>query len=432
MKHLITLSLTCLAITATNAAEKPNIIFIMADDLGYGDLSCYGSKTIQTPHLDKLAAEGLKCTDFHTNGTVCSPTRAALFTGRYQQRCGISGVVTAKGHRDKGLAVSEWSMGDAMKEQGYTTAMFGKWHLGYEPRFNPVQHGFDQYKGFVSGNVDFHRKIDQEGHKDWWAQDKLIEEEGYVTDLITKAGLSFIEQHKDKPFLLCLTHGAPHYPLQGRNDPGFRVLGKTNRDQPKNPVADGKKAYKEMVEIVDDGVGQIVSKLEALKLRQKTLIIFCSDNGPASAGSSGILRGRKGRVYEGGHRVCGIFNWPKTIPAGTVSNETFITMDLLPTFVDIAGGKVAEEKKLDGISVLPHLKSGSPIPKRILFWQDGKATAVRDGDWKLVSSKSGPTELYNLKLDISEKNDLSKTNPDKVKELKDAHAKWVTDVRTKK
>ncbi|MDA7895419.1 sulfatase-like hydrolase/transferase, partial [Akkermansiaceae bacterium] len=152
--------------------EKPNIVFIMADDLGYGGLSCYGSKTTKTPHLDKLASTGVKCLDFHSNGAVCSPTRAALMTGRYQQRSGVGGVITATSHRDTGLPLKEWTLGEAMKEFGYATALFGKWHLGYPAKFNPIHQGFDEFEGFVSGNVDYHRHIDQEGYFDWWKRDK--------------------------------------------------------------------------------------------------------------------------------------------------------------------------------------------------------------------------------------------------------------------
>ena len=184
-RTLLFLTSSILHLASATAEQSPNIIFIMADDLGYGDISCYGSKTIKTPHIDKLASTGVKCTDYHSNGAVCSPTRAALMTGRYQQRSGIPGVVTAKSHRHTGLPLKEWTMGEAMKEQGYQTAMFGKWHLGYDPKFNPVKQGFDEFKGFVSGNVDYHKHIDQEGHFDWWQQDKIKEDPGYITDLST-------------------------------------------------------------------------------------------------------------------------------------------------------------------------------------------------------------------------------------------------------
>ncbi len=280
------------------AVAAPNIIFIMADDLGYGGLSCYGNKVIRTPHLDALAGSGVKCTDFHSNGAVCSPTRAALMTGRYQQRSGIEGVITAAGHREVGLALEEKTMAEAMKKLGYATALFGKWHLGYEARFGPVKQGFDEFRGFVSGNVDYHTHIDQEGFFDWWQQDQKKDEKGYLTDLITEDALDFIERKKDGPFFVVLHHGAPHYPLQDRETPGFRKVRNGEGRRAPQPKVDREAVYVKMVEIMDEGVGRIVAQLEELKLRENTLIVFCSDNGPAMSVSPSGLRGRKRPVVR--------------------------------------------------------------------------------------------------------------------------------------
>ena len=207
--------LFAMAITSCEAQrqEKPNIIIIMADDMGYGDLSSYGSTFINTPNLDKMAAEGIKFTDFHSNGSVCSPTRAALLTGKYQQRLDIDGVVTAKNHRDKGLATSEKTFAEAIKAAGYVTGMFGKWHVGYQTKFNPINQGFDEYIGYVSGNVDYHSHIDQEGYEDWWEGDTLKSEKGYSTDLITKHSVDFIKRHKDILFyfIFLMKHLTGHF-----------------------------------------------------------------------------------------------------------------------------------------------------------------------------------------------------------------------------
>lgn len=415
------------SLVSATAKQSPNIIFIMADDLGYGDISCYGSKTINTPHIDKLASTGVKCTDYHSNGAVCSPTRAALMTGRYQQRAGVSGVITAKSHRHTGLDLKEWTMGEAMKNLGYQTALFGKWHLGYDPKFNPTKQGFDEFKGFVSGNVDYHRHIDQEGHFDWWQQDKLKDDPGYITDLITNYSIDFIRRNKDKPFLLLINHGAPHYPLQGRKTPGFRVTGKSNNKQPKLKLDDPKAIYKEMIEVMDEGIGNIILELEKHGIRKNTLIIFTSDNGPARIGSPGILRGKKGQVYEGGHRVPGIFNWPAQLPSGTKCTSTMLTMDMLPTFVTVAGGKTDPSRKLDGINILPALM-GKPHKREPLFWQHGTATAVRDGYWKLVSTKNH-TQLFDLSKDLQEKHNLAKQHPEQVKRLTELMKTWKRDVK---
>lgn len=406
--------------------SKPNIILIMADDLGYADLSCYGSRLIKTPVLDKLAKEGVQCMDFHSNGAVCSPTRAALMTGRYQQRSGVTGVITAKIHRDKGLPLEEWTMAEALKEQGYRTAMFGKWHLGYAPRFNPVHQGFDEFKGFVSGNIDYHRHIDQEGHFDWWIQDEKMDEPGYLTDLVTQHSLEFVRRNAKKPFFLMLNHGAPHYPLQGRKDPGFRVLGKTHNQQPRLRLADPKASYKEMVEVMDEGVGKLVDELDRLGIRRNTLLVFCSDNGPAGGASSGPYKGKKGTVWEGGHRVCGIFNWPGRIQAGQRCSDTLMTMDLFPTFVALSGAKVDSARKLDGINIFSRL-NGISQPRGPLFWQHNRSAAVRDGPLKLVSH-GNKAELYDLAADPGETVNLAKSKPEQTERLKKLLITWKKDV----
>ena len=212
-------------------AYRPNIVLIMADDLGYGDISCYGAKHVNTPHIDALAKNGIRFTDYHSNGAVCSPTRAALMTGRYPQRTGVEGVITAARHREVGLPLEEVTIAEVLKGAGYSTAMYGKWHLGYDiKRFGPQLQGFETFEGFVSGNVDYFHKIDQEGHKDWYIGDELKHVDGYVTDLINDRAVDWIDGHvkknKNKPFFLYLAHGAPHYPLQGPDDKGFRVVGK--------------------------------------------------------------------------------------------------------------------------------------------------------------------------------------------------------------
>ena len=206
--------LISLIFISCNINDKPNIIIIVADDLGYGDLSIFGNKNINTPNIDKLGLEGIVFTDFHSNGSVCSPTRAALLTGKYQQRVGVSGVITAKNHRDKGLSTDEITFANIAKESGYKTGIFGKWHLGYDPVYNPINQGFDEFIGFVSGNVDYHSHIDQEGYKDWWFDNELNEEVGYSTDLISKHSIDFIKKNKDENFLLYIAHESPHYPFQ--------------------------------------------------------------------------------------------------------------------------------------------------------------------------------------------------------------------------
>lgn len=398
---------------------KPNIIIIMADDMGYGDLSSYGSTMINTPNLDKMAVEGIKFTDFHANGPVCSPTRAALLTGKYQQRVGIDGVVTAKHHRDKGLAPSEKTFAEVIKEAGYVTGMFGKWHVGYKTEFNPINQGFDEYIGYVSGNVDYHSHIDQEGYEDWWVGDKITNEEGYSTDLITKHSVDFIKRHKDEPFLLYIPHEAPHGPFQGRTSPAERYVGWKSGSKPvhKKSKEELNTLYKEMVEVMDEGIGEVMKTLRELHIDKNTLVFFCSDNGASSrVGSNGPLRGYKSTLWEGGHRVSAMAWYPGTIRPNQVKDETVLTMDLFPTIMDVVGAEIPED--LDGISIKDNLFQAKPLPKRDLFWGYAGRKAIRQGDWKLILPKKDASPLlYNLSNDIGENNNVAGQHPKLVKSM---------------
>jgi arylsulfatase A-like enzyme len=240
----------------------PNIILIMADDLGYNDLGCYGAEYIKTPNLDTLASEGARFTDYHSNGVVCSPTRAALLTGRYQQRAGIEGVVTAKNHRHTGLS-GEATMADFLQKHQYRTGIIGKWHLGYDTLFSPLNNGFDFFRGYVSGNIDYYSHIDQEGYYDWWLGKDTITEKGYSTDLITHHSIQFIEANLNNTFFLYVAHEAPHYPYQGRKDKADRTIG--GEFDVLGSRKDRINAYKEMIEALDDGIGQIRSCLDKNK-----------------------------------------------------------------------------------------------------------------------------------------------------------------------
>jgi arylsulfatase A-like enzyme len=417
----------CAVGTSSGAtSERPNIILIMADDLGYGDISCYGSKKIQTPNIDALARGGLKFMDYHSNCPVCSPTRAALLTGRYQQRCGIEGVVYAKGPiRQTGIALEETTFAEVLKKRGYATGIFGKWHLGYNVEFNPSRQGFDEFIGYVSGNVDYHSHIDGAGFDDWWKNLEKTPEEGYCTDLITEHGVDFIERHKDKPFCLYLPHEAPHYPYQGRQDPPERLSGGGKGKKAKGPEIT--RAYKEMVEVMDEGIGRIVETVRRLGLERKTFIFFCSDNGATKNGSNGVLAGYKGSLWEGGHRVPAVAYWPGRIKAGTTTNQTVLGMDLFATMMSVAGAKPQASLKLDGVDLLPMLTKGATLPKRTLFWRYRKEKAARKGPWKLLV-QNNLSKLYNLDEDIGEKENLAKDRPDMGKALEDELAAWEQEV----
>jgi arylsulfatase A-like enzyme len=405
----------------------------MADDLGYGDLSSYGNQQINTPHIDQLAKEGIRFTDFHSNGPVCSPTRAALLTGKYQQRTGVEGVITAKKHREHGLGLKEITIAEEFKNHGYHCGMYGKWHLGYTQAFNPIHQGFDEYTGFVSGNIDYHSHIDQEGFKDWWKGKVLYNEAGYATDLITKYGVDFIVKNNpketDKPFLLYLPHAAPHYPYQRQKSNSFREVGKRRVYNAKKDSIPS--VYKEMVEVMDNGVGEIVQTLKATGQYENTIFVFLSDNGASSNGNNGNLRGFKGSPYEGGSRVPAIISYPDKIKKGQVNEQTVLTMDLLPTLLDFIGRKPSC-KNIDGISVKDNLLHQVDLPERDLFFAFKDKSFVRSGQWKLIRSGNkdeAKIELFDLSNDLQESHDVSANHSVLVDKLMEKLNAWEKEVR---
>jgi len=400
--------------------KKPNIIIIMADDLGYGDIGCFGSDFIHTPVLDKMADEGMKFTDFHSNGAVCTPTRAALMTGNYQQRAGLEGVIyVALDQRKYGISASEETMAEVFHEVGYTTGIFGKWHLGFKPEHNPTFHGFDEFYGFVSGNVDFISHRDNLGLYDWWHNTDSVYEEGYLTDLITDHALAFMKRNKDKPFLLYLSHQAPHFPYQGRNDKADRLPWVDFKAHGSRP--DKKHAYKEMVKIMDENIGRVFKRLEELGLKKNTFVFFCSDNGATNLGSNGNLNGYKTSLWEGGHRVPAIAWYPGKIKPGTTAESPVLSMDVLPTLLSIAG--ITREIKFDGKDFSEILFSQNNLKERPLFWRYRNQWAVRKGDWKYLKIKEEEF-LFNLKYDLQESTNLKEKHPDKIEEFKKLLSDW--------
>lgn len=414
--------LACLcfiACTEPVAQTPPNIVLIMADDLGYGDLSCYGNPSIQTPNIDQLAAEGIRFTDYHSNGAVCSPTRAALLSGMYQQRVGIPGVVYTRLRDSLGMSPTVETLAEVFQGAGYATGIVGKWHLGYKTEFNPVRQGFDEFKGFVAGNVDYHSHLDNLLIHDWWTNEEIIAETGYSTDLITRYATAFIERNAEQPFFLYVPHAAPHDPYEGRSDPPIRLKGKDNRIVEADDLPG---IYKEMVEVMDEGVGEIMQVLEAKGLSDNTIVIFCSDNGANKRGSNAMLRGYKAGLFEGGHRVPAIVRWPGKITAEQTSDETILSMDFFPTLCEMAGIPL-EGRTLDGQSIAGHLLEGTPLPERTLFWEYEGKQAVRKGNWKWIR-QGNTTSLYDLESDIGEQASLIDQLPDLATEMEQAFVEW--------
>ena len=428
------LLLTALSMTAkTSSAETPNIVLIMADDLGYGDVGCYGNPVNRTPHIDALAASGLRFTDFHSAGPMCSPTRAALLTGQYQQRFGrkFDTALSSHDHRESGLPHSAVTLAEVLKERGYATACFGKWHLGYQPPWLPTSQGFDVFRGLGSGDGDFHSHIDRSGNEDWWHNDRIEMASGYTTDLLTKYSVDFIAAHEAQPFFLYVPHLAIHFPWQGPRDPGHRVRGTNYDDDKWGIIPDpGNVAphVKAMVESLDQSVGAIVAELQQRNLAEKTLVIFTSDNGGyltydpnfKNISSNGVLRGQKTDLYEGGHRVPMAIAWPGRIKPG-VTAQTSHSVDLLPTIATMVGIS-PEDISTDGVDLVPLLLNEESLPDRTLFWRARKQSAVRRGPWKLYRN-DGLTELYNLDDDLSEQFNQAEKHPELVNEL---HAAWIT------
>lgn len=404
--------------------QRPNVIVIMADDLGYGDLSCYGSDNIQTPNIDSLSEHGLTFTDYHSNGAVSTPTRAALLTGRYQQRSGLEGVIYVRGEtRQTGMDPSEVTFAELLKDAGYATGIMGKWHLGYKEKYNPVHQGFDAFYGYVSGNIDYHSHYDNAGIYDWWHNLDSMKEEGYVTDLITNHSVDFIREHQNEPFLLYIPHESPHVPFQSRNDTGYRYPGKEFSYL--GPVEDQQTTYKEMIEIMDEGIGRVMQTLRNLNLEEETFVFFCSDNG-ARFGSNGELRGDKGSLWEGGHRVPAIAYWKGKIEPGR-TDELAVSFDLFPTMLSITNTEKPDTLTLDGIDLSPLLFQSEKLPERTVVWRYRGQKAVRKGPWKLMITESD-TLLFDLEPDRDESNDLAPENPGKVRELLDEYRQWKADV----
>ncbi|WP_375583300.1 sulfatase-like hydrolase/transferase [Cyclobacterium xiamenense] len=442
---------------------RPNIIVILADDLGYGDLGGYFGGKAHTPHLNRLAEEGMLFTDFHSNGAMCSPTRAALLTGRYQQRLGIEDPLPGDWQEKgigaiKGIAGDELysspTMADYLRKAGYATAFFGKWHLGNHPSANPLHFGFDEFRGLTSGDGDYFTKLDRHGYSDWWHNKRLSFQEGYTTDVITDNGIQFIKRHRTQPFFVYMAHLGVHFPWQSPEDGALetRIEGTDYTSSKPGPAsklgphapAEVPDALVAMIEALDRNVGKLMAYLKTAGLNQNTLIFFTADNGQylsyqgdtwPAVGSNGLLRGEKADLYEGGHRVPSIAWWPGKIRAGSRSEATLASFDLLPTFLDLTDQPLPDPKgadRLDGQSFLSVLLSGKVMPERTLFWRTPEAIAVRKGPWKLLEDReNGSLALYNLERDLSETSDLKQDYPQLVRELFQARDAWEKEMDTK-
>lgn len=420
-----------LLISGLPAAEpRPDILIITTDDQGYADLSCMGSQEIRTPHLDALAARGALCLDFYSNSPVCSPSRAALLTGRHPSQAGVPRIL-ASTRNTPGLRPRIATLSSVLASQGYATFLSGKWHLGSAKGSRPGDHGFERTFGFLGGFVDYYSHLywgTGGPMHDLWENDAEIWRNGeYLTDLITDQALSAIEAADARPFFGYVAYSAPHYPLHVPAEVESRFSG----------LPPERRIMAAMLAVVDDGVGRIVQRLKELGRLENTLIFFMSDNGPSRenrnrmqggkgeflGGSAAPFRGAKFSLWEGGIRVPGIFSWPAKIPAGQRISTPLAAVDVFPTVLSAA--RVAEAVPgLAGKDLLPLLENRETLAPRDLHWEHEGSLAIRRGDWKLLFPGEKGETLVNLKTDPGEKKNLRLENPRLAEELKRAAFAW--------
>jgi len=444
--------LLLLSPSPTQADGRPNFVVIMVDDMGYAGVSCFSNPYFKTPEIDRLAAEGMRLIDFHSSGTVCSPTRAGLLTGRYQQRAGIEAVIHPRDDHPehlKGLQKTEVTFAEMLQSVGYATSLIGKWHQGYvhnSEDYHPQNHGFEEFIGYHSGNIDFVSHVGDHNEHDWWHGRNETREEGYVTDLINQYALEFIERNREGPFCLYIPHLAIHNPVQVRGDPVRRTEEEGWKRWKPADFEERIEKYRGMTLPIDEGVGQIREKLVRLGLDHKTLVLFFSDNGAAAydfPSGSPNLRGNKGSVYEGGHKVPFIAWWPGTIRAGSENDTPGITLDIMPTLLSLAGVEPPADRPLDGMDLSPVLLKQQHLPERPLYWASlgnggQRAEAMRDGPWKLVvnhpkarkgSFENEQVELYRLDRDPSEQTDLADKEADQASAMLKQLKAWYAETQ---
>lgn len=431
---LVLLLAPCLLFAA--AERRPNILLIVSDDHGYGDVGAYGCKDIPTPHLDSLATNGVRFTNGYVSCSFCSPTRAALLTGRYQQRFGHEfnpGPVLVP-DKNIGLPLTETLLSERLKSAGYITGLVGKWHLGFEPERHPLSRGFDEFFGFPGGSHSYVNSPPTAPNPIMRGREPVAEKD-YLTDAFGREAAAFVDRHAREPWFLYLAFNAVHGPMDA---------AKRYTDRFPN-LAGGRKTYATMLTAMDDAIGRVLARLREHRLEENTLIFFVADNGgPESVNSSdnGPLRGVKGNAYEGGIRVPFIVQWKGQLPAGKTYDQPAIQLDFAPTALAAAGIESKPAWKLEGVNLLPYLR-GEKIgaPHHALFWRFGEQMAVRMGDWKLVKSFGGAVErepdarrtvardpngaeLYHLGQDIGETTNLAAREPAKVKQLAAAWMEW--------
>jgi arylsulfatase A-like enzyme len=415
---------------------RPNIIFIVADDLGFADLGCYGGRPAKfgavSPVLDGLAANGLKFTQGYSNSPVCSPTRFALMTGRYQYRLRAAAEEPinsrSRGSTTLGLPPEHPTLPSLLKGGGYRTALVGKWHMGYPPSFSPVRSGYEEFFGPMSGGVDYFTHCSSSGAHDLWCGEEEKHQEGYLTDLISRRAVDYIErmaaapEEKRAPFFLSLHYTAPHWPWETRDD---EALAQEVKDNLFHLHGGNIHTYHRMIHHMDEGIGWVMDALRRHGLEQETLVVFTSDNGGERFSDNWPLVGGKMDLTEGGIRVPWIAHWPAAIAAGGVSDQHCMTMDWSATLLQAAGVEAAPGYPLDGVSLLPVLRDARHRFARLLYWRMNHRgqRALRDGDWKYLRV-DGCEYLFNLPADERERANLGPREPQRLQRLRAAWENW--------
>jgi arylsulfatase A-like enzyme len=417
----------------STSVPTPNIVYIMADDLGYGDLSGYGRKSYATPELDRLAAQGTRFSQAYAIAPVCTPTRVGLMTGQYPARHQPGLWEPLRGQsKGEGLDPALPTLARQLREAGYHTGLIGKWHLGRETRFWPGEHGFEQWFGVLGGGADYvlHRATDPgipNGPHDLYQDGQEVRKDGYLTDLFTEQATQFLRSAR-QPFFLNLEYTAPHWPWQQRGDAPY--------PDDKDPSTHGgsPEIYAGMMKALDEGVGAVMRELDELGYADNTIVIFTSDNGGEIFSDMGGLVGMKLQLWEGGIRVPAFVRWPGVIPAGTTSEQVISTLDWTATMLAAAG--VPTPPDLDGQNLLPHLRGEAPVTERTVYWRSnrwGTQHAVRQGNWKYLridtaqarsQRKDTGEMLFDLSKDPQERMNLAAAHPDVLERLRDLYAAW--------
>jgi arylsulfatase A-like enzyme len=428
--RFLSLSIVCILLFngfCLFAQKKPNIIFIMVDDMGYADLSCYGSKINKTPFIDQMAREGVKLTQAYSAAPVCTPSRTAFMTGSYPARTTVGlyePLDWTTSDSLVGLSASTPSLPSLIKKAGYSTHLVGKWHLGFTPKYSPNANGFDSFFGYHGGGIDYISHTDPSGNLDLYDNEKQLKQDGYLTDLFAEKAVKIIQQKHDQPYFLSIQFNAPHWPWQAPGSAVYPLGGKESKQGGSIDI------YKSMIESLDAAVGKVLAAVKASGNAENTLIVFTSDNGGERFSDMGGFKEKKFVLWEGGIREPAMVVWPGKIKAGIVSDQPTIHMDFTATFLSVAGAKQDANSSMDGINILPILQKKSNQIPRTFYWrvfQRNQQKAIRSGDWKYLQTEK-EEYLFNLKTDPFEDRNVKFENTTIFNELKAQYAIWELQV----